>query len=288
LITELQPGDFHAALPLYREAGACFPLILAVLEGSQRGQVFADRRDAPRAAFVVNNFGFALLLDPEGGGTLDPALAGLLREGDALRPSYLLWYAPPARWRRGLDALAPAPARRRERVRMKFVGAGADSSGEGESCPPGFELRRMDDELLPRADKFGLHLGSRFWSSDAQFIEHGMGVCLVKDGEIASLCYAAAVAGGLAEVDVVTDERFRGGGLATFAARRFVEECRVRGLTPAWDCFTYNAGSLKLAEKIGFVRGDEYLFYSFNVPADLAPPGAGGGGDARATLEGTD
>jgi RimJ/RimL family protein N-acetyltransferase len=81
-----------------------------------------------------------------------------------------------------------------------------------------------------------------------------------------SLCYAAAVADGLAEVDVVTSAEFRGRGLAGVVTREFIKECLRRGVAPTWDCFDYNAGSVKLAEGLGFVEARRYDFYSFNVP----------------------
>lgn len=271
MITELQPNDFRGALPLYAAGGACFPLALAVLEGGQRGQVFADRRDAPRAAFVVNNFGFALLVG-ESDAEFDADLARLFETcATLLRPTYLLWYAPPERWQRRLDALGAERARRRGRLRLQLDGARAPYVNSPVPCPEGFELKRLDAAMLPQTDRFGLQIGSRFWSSPEDFLERGLGVCLVGDkGEIACVCYAAAVAGGFAEVDVVTDERFRGRGLATVAAQEFVRECIARGLAPTWDCFDYNAGSLRLAERLGFVVESSYPFYSFNVPVSFA------------------
>jgi predicted GNAT family acetyltransferase len=92
---------------------------------------------------------------------------------------------------------------------------------------------------------------------------------------VVSLCYAAAVADGLAEVDVATDPEFRERGLAGVVTRQFIRECLSRGVAPTWDCFEYNAGSMKLARKIGFVEMRRYPFYSFNVPV-CAKGGAGG------------
>jgi RimJ/RimL family protein N-acetyltransferase len=263
---ELRPDEFQRALPLYRAAGARFPLISAVLRRSQRGRVFADAPAAPRAAFVVNGFGFACLL---GGPAeeFDEGLGRLLAAPGALGTSYLLWYAPPEAWQARLDRLGPDRVRRRVRVRFEFLGDRAGWSREPEAPPPGFELRRLTPELLPATEKFGLDLASRFWSSAEDFAANSLGVCLTAGGEVASLCYAAAVADGLAEVDVATQAEYRGRGLAGFVTREFIRGCLRRGVAPTWDCFDYNAGSLRLAEGLGFAELRRYPFYSFNVPA---------------------
>ena len=270
MIIELEQDSFAAALPLYRAAGGVFPLISAVLQGAQRGQVFADRREAPRAAFVINDFGFALFVGDELDARFDEGLARLLAGSGALGAKYLLWYAPPEVWRARLDAAGAEVAKRRGRIRYRFDEArAADWLARPVECPEGFELKDVSAELVPSADKLGVQLGTRFWASAEDFAENGIGVCLTAGGEVVSLCYAAAVADGLAEVDVVTASEFRGQGLAGVVTREFIKECLRRGVAPTWDCFDYNAGSVKLAEGLGFVEARRYDFYSFNVPATL-------------------
>jgi RimJ/RimL family protein N-acetyltransferase len=269
MLEALDPGRYAELIPLYRDAGGKFPIILAVLEGSQPGQVFTAPGEAD-AALVVHQFGFMRLIERRPVEAMDAGLSELFGAAEgAIRPSYLLWYDPPPRWQERLDALGSDVARRRERLRFAFDESRAAYATEPAHCPEGFSVRRMDRELLPKAEKFGLALESRFWPSAEPFLEHGLPVCVVKDGEIASLCYGAAVGGGAAEVDVATDPEFRQLGLGTVAAEQFVRECLAAGIEPAWDCFTYNAGSMKLAEKLGFVPDRGYAFYSFNIPVAL-------------------
>lgn len=270
LLEEIEPERFAELIPLYRDAGGTFPIILAVLEGAQPGRVFVAPGQGD-AALVVHDFGFMRLIEREPAEAIDAGLAELFGGGQGALPSYLLWYDPPARWQERLDSLGSGVARRRERLRFAFDRGRAGYASKAARCPEGFELRRMDRELLPKAEKFGLDLGSRFWPSADAFLERGLGMCVVKDGEIASLCYAAAVAGGAAEVDVATDPAFRQLGLGTIAAERFVRNCLAAGIEPAWDCFTANEGSMRLAGKLGFVPGPLYAFYSFNIPVALPP-----------------
>jgi GNAT superfamily N-acetyltransferase len=263
---ELQAEDFRAVVPLYRADGMCFPLISAVLQNSQRGQVFVDRAHEPRAAFVVTNFGFLRLLGATTDLAFNAALARLLASGTQIKPNYVLWYAPPDDWQRRLESVASGNVRRRERVRFEWRAAETAYGPETVVWPAGFELRPLAADLIPKTEKFGVQIDARFWSSAADLLEHGVGVCLVKDGEVVSLCYAAAVADGLAEVDVHTQEEFRGRGLARLVTQQFIKECLRRGLQPTWDCFEYNLGSMRLAQSLGFAEMYRYPFYSFNLP----------------------
>ncbi|MCM3904868.1 MAG: GNAT family N-acetyltransferase [Pyrinomonadaceae bacterium] len=263
-MVELQPDDFLRVLPLYRSAGKSFPLISAVIQNKQRGQIFADTRENPRAAIIVTNFGFMFLTGEECE-SFDDELARVFTTSGKFKPSYLLWYSPPEGWQARLDSI-PDLGRRRERVRLDFRPDQAGWLGEPVDSPAGFELKDLSSELIPKTEKFGVKLDSRFWGSTADFLKNGFGVCLMRDHEIVSVCYAAAVADGLAEVDVATDEEFRGRGFAGVVTREFIRQCLDRGLAPTWDCFTYNTSSLKLAKSLGFAGEARYPFYSFNVP----------------------
>lgn len=269
MTVKLRPEEFSRALPLYYEVGALFPLVSAVLQAKQRGQVFANRLDSPSAALIVTNFGFTLFVGDERDPRFDAEIVRLLATSGALKPPYLLWYAPPENWRARLDVAGTDIVRRRGRIRYKFCQERAGWLAEPVEWPEGFELRDLSADLISKTEKFGVNLDSRFWASAADFAEHGLGVCLTRGGEAASLCYAAAVADGLAEVDVATDPEFRGRGLAGVVTRQFIKGCLERGIAPTWDCFDYNVGSMKLAEKLGFISESRYPIYSFNVPVEL-------------------
>jgi GNAT superfamily N-acetyltransferase len=267
MLNELAAENFLRTLPLYEAAGHNFPLIHAVVEGQQRGQVFVDDAQEPRAAVVITNFGFTYVFGAEQTAAFDAGLTELLTRPERIRPTYLLWYDPPTLWQQRLAARPPDVVRRRERIRLEWP---ATRKAAAARCPPGFELRLLTEELLPRVERFGLQLESRFWSSAADLLTQGLGVLLLKGDEAVSLCYAACVAGGRAEVDVITAPEYRGQGLGTLAAQEFIEECLRRGLRPTWDCFVSNPASLKLAERLGFEQVRAYTFYSFNVPLRLA------------------
>jgi len=152
MITELESDSFPSVLPLYRSSVIRFPLIAAVIEQKQRGQVFVDKCDAPEAAFVVTDFGFTYLFESRQNGDFDAALAQLLSTPNALKPGYLLWYSPPDQWQTRFDALGNELARRRGRIRFEFGQEQAKWLNEEIETPTGFELQAMSAELIPSTE----------------------------------------------------------------------------------------------------------------------------------------
>jgi RimJ/RimL family protein N-acetyltransferase len=269
MVIELKQDEFPRVLALYRSAGLRFPLISAVIQKTQHGQVFVDQPETPNSAMVVTRFGFTFFLGSSRREGFNEGIAELFAGQDRLTPTYLLWYSPPANWQARLDSAGLDFVKRRERVRFDFRMEQATWLSEPLVPEPGLGFENLTAALLPKIEKFGVQLDSRFWSSAEDFVENGLGVCLMKEDEVVSLCYAATVVDGLAEVDVVTDPEFRGRGLASVTTRRFIKECVDRGIEPTWDCFTYNVGSMKLASKLGFRPARNYQFYSFSVPLKL-------------------
>src|SRR5262249_1306314 len=119
MLVELRPEHFDAALRLYRDAGVCFPLISAVLQGKQRGQVFLNESPS-EFAVAITNFGFMLVVGNSRDKAVDEAIGQLICDPLGLRVKYLLWYDPPITWQSRLDALGTETARRRNRIRFEF------------------------------------------------------------------------------------------------------------------------------------------------------------------------
>ncbi len=262
MIFELEKNDFSKILPLYFSEEKTFPLILAVIQERQRGRVFVDNPIQPESAMIMNDFGFLQLVGTK---KFEYDFIKSL-EFPRLSSSYLLWYSPPLQIQKIFDGFLHEQVRRRERVRFIYKKKTVEYLVE---CPAGFNTRRLDNELIKKTLDFKLDIGSRFWSSIDDFLGHGLGFCVMKGDEIASLCYSACVVDDLAEIDIVTREEYRGMGLAFVAAQSFMTECVRHDIAPTWDCFLNNIASMKLAAKLGFDEKWKYLFYSLNVPISL-------------------
>jgi RimJ/RimL family protein N-acetyltransferase len=264
VVFALDRNDFEKVLPLYKREGTIFPLILAVIQQKQRGWIFVDDLSHIASALVVTNAGFMQFVGA------DAFFAGVMEffgSPNTNLPTYLLWYSPSSQIQKILDKFVPEHIRRRERTR--FVFNKQNNIEDPVECPRGFKVQFIDKELIKKIEHFKLNIAPRFWVSEDDFLEHGIGACVMKDGEVVSLCYSACVVDNLAEIDVVTREEYRGRGLAVIASQNFILKCMQRGIMPTWDCFVNNTPSMKLACRLGFTQTLSYPFYSFNLPVNL-------------------
>ncbi|MBN1450076.1 MAG: GNAT family N-acetyltransferase [Anaerolineales bacterium] len=263
MILELDKKSYpKIAAPFLKEV-ITFPLTLAVIRKRQPGWVFVDDTVDPASALVVTRFGFMQLAGPD---DFCSDVFKLFESPKSYLPSYLLWYSPPLRAQEVLGQFSPSHVRQRERARFDFR---MQTVNNLVKCPVGFEKRFLDKELVKEAEYLKVDIGSRFWASTDDFLNYGLGACVVKGDVIVSLCYSACVVDGLAEIDVITREEYRGKGFAMIAAQTFIAECLRRGIEPTWDCFVNNTASMRLASRLGFTQTNSYAFYSFNVPVPL-------------------
>jgi len=77
------------------------------------------------------------------------------------------------------------------------------------------------------------------------------------DGEPASFAYAPWRSATLFDVSVDTLPAARQLGLATITAAAMIRDERAQGREPVWGADEGNAGSLRLAARLGFVATDE-------------------------------
>jgi hypothetical protein len=89
-------------------------------------------------------------------------------------------------------------------------------------------------------------------------------------GSFASVCYAAAVGNGIAEVDVYTDHLHRGKGIGKFVVNSFIPLLIQNKIDIHWDCFFDNFSSKLLAKHCGFDLNNDYWMLSiFKMKNDI-------------------
>jgi len=166
-------------------------------------------------------------------------------------------------WAAAIEAIFGEKATPRMRYAIKKepdVFDKAKLQGFVSAIPDGYELRLIDKALYEDARRTQ-------WSADlcwnfptyADYEKNGLGVVVLKDGEIVSgaSSYIFYRSGIEIEIDTREDERRK--GLATICGARLILECLERGLYPSWDA--HNRESLALAEKLGYHFDKEYLAY---------------------------
>lgn len=241
-------------------AGFIFPR--AVLQGLQEGAVFTLSPDGPESIWVINRSGFMQLVGaPPPGAALHAALTDPMITG-----RYLLWYAPSPILTDTLRGLAPQGYRERVRVRhAPWAGDPDRLRNIVETLPAGFSCVPLTMERLAACDAFDLQPASRFWSSATDLLRWA-GARLVLDQERpVAICYAAAIAGGQAELDVMTLPAYRGRGLAKAACAAFILGMQEGGMSVVWDAFATNDASMHTAAVLGFREQRRYTFTTFTA-----------------------
>jgi GNAT superfamily N-acetyltransferase len=255
---QLPHAHYPAALALYREHKAFFPLIAAVLAGEQDGVVHADRTEDPAQVFVQHAFGFAQMF-----GAVVPAFEESIRRyllvDKAFSCDKVRLYTP-----RCPEFLAAPDLANIRSWRQRFRHDRASRPDSPAQHGKGLELVYADARHVATIDAaFGVV--RRFWRDESDFVAKSGAVLALVNGEPAALCYAAATVDGKAEIDVMTLPAHRQLGLGKTVVAAFNERAIASDVLPLWDCFTNNAASMSLCRASGFIpTGDPYPFFTIN------------------------
>ena len=116
----------------------------------------------------------------------------------------------------------------------------------GVGIPDGFRAALFDEKA------FDLHPFSHGenYPSYAAFQEHGAGAVVWYNGKIVASASSFLSLNNEVELDVSTEEAYRGKGLASQCISLMLQDCARRGITVHWDA--QNEISRHLAEKFGF------------------------------------
>ena len=120
------------------------------------------------------------------------------------------------------------------------------------------EIKPYDSELYEKVPWKSFH--ERVYGSKEKFLKTAFGFYAIENGEICSESEMAFTARGYTELGIITDEDKRCKGFAFAVCVRTLEEIDKRGLHPIWACDIENTGSMRLAEKLGFINPVKYNF----------------------------
>lgn len=244
----------------------------SIIDGNTPAWVFTDRAPAPRTALLWNMQDALLLAGEAENSGLNADLAEIIAEriiphatGRGI-PELSLHYTPED-WEQHIHTVLPgldaAMAARR------YYRFGKLDPDWRKRIPPGCEIRRIDDRLLKdQRLANSSHVAGwvhSFWRTEMDFLKTGFGYCLVVGAEIASWCLTVYVSASAYELGLATVSTHRRQGFASLAAQACVEHCLSIGGAPHWHCWEENIGSIKVAERVGFVKPRPYDVYRFHL-----------------------
>lgn len=123
------------------------------------------------------------------------------------------------------------------------------------NLPEGFTVTLFDEKA------FALHPFSHGdnYPSFSAFREQGAGAVVWHNGNIVASASSFISFNHEIELDISTEEAYRGKGLASACVSLMLQDCAKRGILVHWDA--QNEISLHLAEKFGFAQERAYCVY---------------------------
>lgn len=262
---QLVSGQFALVKPLFAPLFERHLSVEAVLANTVPGEVHVDDLDHPRVGLILTPEGHYLV-----GDVACERVYPALRELIPLR-AYLT--VEPIEWEEKLPQIWKNSAvRRHPRYHLHLDTLRLPDWRE--RIPDGFRIVQIDAPLLAQGELQNIGvIRDRVdgWGSQEHFLAQGFGFCALENHTIAANCIADCVVGEKCEVGIRTEMDYRRRGLAALLAAAAVEHCLSRGITTiGWHCTQTNAGSIAVAQKVGFVIDSEYFSHSSFLPAENA------------------
>jgi GNAT superfamily N-acetyltransferase len=220
----------------------------ACLEG-QMGQAMADDGAHPQA-FAIRVGPFCYLA----GASDDDAGATLLR-GLALP---MMVMASGAGWIEAVKSTFGTRVKTYERYSFSSHALSRDHLETLQAGSPWRDhVERIDLALATDAWSHPGVVDIASYDSPDDFVERGIGFCLVDAGECVAAAYSSIVCTTGIEVSLFVEQARRRQGIATALSAALLGECLNRGLHPNWDAA--NDPSYGLALKLGYVPTGSYV-----------------------------
>lgn len=274
MIHELEPAQFHRCRNLVNRGINLESK--AIIAGMNPGRVFVDDVDHPRSGMIWqgNLDGFHFVGDSGNPAfnyeirayidtIITPQAVELGVEWFECLGDHPSWYRVfqeelfadrhLAGWNQYVYNLNPADFRSIRRPEL-----GAD-----------YEVQQVTMELLRNHPMQHLEMIEatigEFWQSQEDFLENGLGFCVLYHGQVVSLCMTGFRYRNIHALDIKTMESHRGNKLAQCAVYAMVEHCLRHDFIPYWDCSEGNLPSNGIARRIGFQIEFAYEGYEFNL-----------------------
>jgi len=276
----LDKTDYRRVVEKIRAADMNTFFALSVLEGKVDGNVFADETGSPSSIYIQHPYGMSLLFGEMKNGEFNGWLRGHLLNSGKTRDRFEWLQACPAPLYAGIDDLLGGRLIKKnpdvpyeqtfsqsedkdvlEYRRINFVFNDAKYRLLKDGLKnDGHEIVTTTERMFNESE--GTVIPRRFWNNAADFFRHGTGRSLIlEDGSVASTAFASFVIGNKFEIGVETVKRFHGKNFGASVCSALIDHCLANGYEPVWSCLSGNAGSVKLALKLGFEEKKRVPYY---------------------------
>jgi hypothetical protein len=255
---EITINEFEKVLnigeDIYRD-----PLLWAVIEGNRPGRIFLDDRDYPKSAFVWTNTECSYLHGKSRKPGFYSSIFAMIGEefvpqmeanGETFLSIFTFDQVIRQRVLAAFESKHPLSlglaTYRLDQLKPRAV------PSERPETPSGFILSQINRKVLENSENQSLagHI-AYYWGSNEVFLENGLGICMLQDGQAISWCFSEAFGANDHSVNIATRREFRRSGFARRTGSAFIELCLEAGNGITWMCDESNRPAKVLAESLG-------------------------------------
>lgn len=236
----------------------------AVVAGNSPGLVWVDDADQPCSTALWDKTHALYLAGAADNAAFNDALRHFMRETISQAVDVLKIYPASSDWHSVIEALYPYAALHQP-PRVFYRLATLKLPNWRDRVPEGFSVSSINDQFaaltaLRNFERLREEIEA-CWNALDDFHQRGFGFCAHDDETIVGWCTAEYVSGVQCGVGIETVEEYQRRGIATATASAFAEYCLERGITAHWDAWQWNTPSVATAEKVGFVKVEDYAIY---------------------------
>lgn len=263
--------DHHKVIKLLRD-GIKYPEVMSVIEGNNPGDIFVDNINTPTTGLVWNQGmeGFYFIGDSKNkeflekiNGFINNKIKIFLKKKHI---DYFEFSGTTVDWEKTIEDI--------------FSNRDLKSWGQliyifnGEDIKKSINKFRYDIHSLK--DSSTNHQGysnwryyktvlTSFWGSIDNLIDKGNCYYATDNNKIIGVCYSGFSTSETNTIGIETDRKYQQQSVGYNLAMKCIKEMLGEGKLPWWDCMEENIPSKKLAEKLGFIKREEYICYKFSL-----------------------
>jgi RimJ/RimL family protein N-acetyltransferase len=270
MLQKLERKNYFKVTPIFKEMGNQI-VIGSVIEGNTCGDIYVDCLEAPAFAVLWDKMDAVLIEGVLNEDYIKSFVCLILNvfKPDAISRDFPFFnvYYPNETWAdvlgNKLKDLSPVKE-------LKFYYEYDKLNRDWESSVQNdYVLKRIDESILEKKDLKNMDKVidwiKSFWPSTKEFVDKGIGYCLLQDEIIVSWCLSVFVSGEKFELGLETIKDYRGKGCAKVVSSACIEYCMEHYLVPLWNCNEENKPSVRVAEAIGFKKIKEYYVWHINL-----------------------
>jgi RimJ/RimL family protein N-acetyltransferase len=239
------------------------PALWAVLKGNHTGKAVVDNRQNPSQCVLRTDAALSYFGHQTRQAFLDQAIAHFRKVG----PVWLVWPH-----RTALHSPEIKDAKVINRLEFYEYDPWSETLGKLRGqLPDGYTIQSITRQLLESCEwrtEMEFYAGSL-----SNFLERGIGLCMMRGNEIVVEAYASSLGRTRAEIGAITREAYRGRGYAAIACAYLIKVCEQRGYQAYWSCEADHEASIRVAQKLGFQQERAYRIYEYD---SLPAPPTGG------------